>query len=119
MLYSIIISAAIAAAVIGLFCIRAIRLDKCRRSVKSYVLIPACKNARQLDMLVRSCYWEEVFRDKGCARDIILLASADEQLTNKAKSLELQFGIVHCVKPGELESFLKLKEKERDTSGSE
>ena len=55
MLYSVIITAVIAAAVIGIFCFKAVRLDKCRRTVKSYLLIPCTCTERELELLVKGC----------------------------------------------------------------
>lgn len=107
MLYSVIITVLIASAVIGIFCFRAVRLDKCRRRVKSFVLIPWREGTEDIELLVKSCYWEEVFSGSRCARDIILLIKDNELVPEKAKELELDFPIVHCVRSCGLESFLK------------
>lgn len=107
MLLSIIVTVSIAAAVIGIFCVKAFRLDKCRRKTKSYVLIPFIGNEKQLEMLVKSCYWEEVFARRECSRDVILLIKDDAELPEKASELEQEYSIVHCVRAGDIASFVE------------
>lgn len=104
MLYSVVITVFIASAVIGIFCFKAVRLDKCRRRVKSYVLIPCTCSARELELMVKACYWEEVFAGRECMRDIILLTEQGCD-TTQAESLERQYSIVHRVSASELADF--------------
>ena len=106
MLYSVIITVTIAAAVIGIFCFKAVRLDKCRRRIKSYLLIPFEQSLKDMEMLVKSCYWEEVFSGSRCSRDIILLVNDDDFVTEKVRSLEREYPIVHCLRYCELKGFL-------------
>ena len=107
MLYSVIITAVIAAAVIGIFCFKAVRLDKCRRTVKSYLLIPCTCTERELELLVKGCYWEQVMSGGGDGkRDIILLTSRNDKMRTRAESLERQFSIVRTVDVKELAGFL-------------
>ena len=60
MIYSVMITVLIAFAVIGIFCGKALRLDKCRRRVKSYIVIPCTCSDRELELLVKGCWWDEV-----------------------------------------------------------
>lgn len=109
MLFSVIVTVLVAAIVIGAFCVKAVRLDKCRRRTKSYLLIPCSIGEKELEMLVKSCYWEEVFAGRDCARDVILLTSGNDEISEKAKSLEQEYSIVHCVAIDELAGFLELE----------
>jgi hypothetical protein len=110
MLYSVIITAFIALAVIGIFCYKAVRLDRCRHRVKSYLLIPCTCTERELEMLVKGCYWEEVIAGKECMRDIILLTSHNDEIRTKAESLERQFGIVRAVDVSDIAVFLGMND---------
>lgn len=107
MLYSVMITVLIAFAVIGIFCGKALRLDKCRRRVKSYIVIPSTCSDRELELLVKGCWWDEVCAGKNCARDIIILFGDGEDFSEQAQLLERQFGLVRCMHTGELGELLK------------
>ena len=87
MLYSVMITVLIAFAVIGIFCGKALRLDKCRRRVKSYIVIPCTCSDRELELLVKGCWWDEVCAGKNCARDIIILFGDGEDFSEALRLL--------------------------------
>ena len=107
MLYSVMITVLIAFAVIGIFCGKALRLDKCRRRVKSYIVIPCTCSDRELELLVKGCWWDEVFSGEKCARDIIILFSDDVEFCEKALLLQQQYAIVRCMHTAELGELVK------------
>lgn len=113
MLYSVMITVLIAFAVIGIFCGKALRLDKCRRRVKSYIVIPSTCSDRELELLVKGCWWDEVCAGKNCARDIIIVCADGEQFSDMALRLQSEFGIVRCMHTGELGELMENNKEER------
>ena len=106
MIYSVMITVLIALAVIGIFCCKALRLDKCRRRVKSYIVIPCTCSDRELELLVKGSWWDEVFAGEKCARDIIIVCADGEEFSETALGLQSQFGIVRCMYTSELGELL-------------
>lgn len=109
MLFSVIVTLVLALAVIGVFCVKAVRLDRCKHRTKCHLIITGCNGEKDLEMLVKSCYWEEIFTGRENARDIILVLDRDQKINEKAKQLEQEFSIVHCVTVSELAGFLGLE----------
>ena len=109
MLLSIIVTVTIAAAVIGSFCLRAVRLDKCRNK-RSYVLVTCFEETDDLQHYVRSLYWDEVFKSSCPVRDIILLCGENEKAADAAKSISNILDNVYAVSAADLVQFLKQRE---------
>lgn len=107
MFISVIVTATIALTLITVFCVRVMRLDKRSEKVKSYVLVPCFEKTNDLEMLVKSAYWEEVFSSPDRARDIIILTQKGSIAYDQAQSLSDKYNIVHCVDIHEFEEFLK------------
>lgn len=107
MFLSVIITVTIAAGLIVSFCLRALRVEKRRAKVRSYVLVPCFDETNDLEMTVKSAYWEEVFSSSDRARDIIILTrkGSPEEIT--AVQLAEKYSIVHCVYFEQLEEYLK------------
>ena len=99
----------IAASVIGSFCLRAVRLDKCRNK-RSYVLVPCFEETDDLQHYVRSLYWDEVFKSSCPVRDIILLCGENEKAAETANNTSNMLDNVYAVNAGDLVQFLKQRE---------
>ena len=107
MLLSIIITAAITAAIIGIFCVKAVRLDKCRKALKSYVVIPCFEQKQGFELFVKGLYWDEIFVHSGCPRKLILVTGKDKLAALQAKKLEDELRSVRAVDENELTEFIK------------
>lgn len=107
MLLSVIITAAIAAAVIGIFCVKAVRLDRCRKAQKSYVVIPCFEHKQGFELFVKGLYWDEVFVHSGCPRKLILVIGSDGLAAAQAKKLEAELNSVRAMNENEFLEFIK------------
>ncbi|WP_028504576.1 hypothetical protein [Ruminococcus sp. FC2018] len=107
MFLSVIITVTIAAGLIVSFCLRALRVEKRRAKVRSYVLVPCFDETNDLEMTVKSAYWEEVFSNPDRARDIIILTRRGSKGERRALQLAEKYSIVHCVYMEHFEEYLK------------
>lgn len=108
-LMNVIVTVTIALLIIGVFCLRALHLVSGAKKKKSCLLIPCFEQDSELEMTVKSAYWEEVIAGHSNAREIILLVSDDCPDVQKALALEEKYSIVHCVGAAQLERYLREK----------
>lgn len=103
------VAAVIVAAVLIFVFVSKRNTDSSDRKKIGYVLIPVADSTDDPEMVVRSCYWDEVFRDEDCGRRILLVLMHDGE-NAVAESLAEEYSIVDLVRISELASFLKNNE---------
>ena len=109
LLINVVITVVIAVALICVFCFRAVRMDKCNKTSRSFVLVPCFETDEKVEGLVKALYWDEVFKCSGNTRGIILLCNSDNKASEFARIVAEELDNVYAVDISELEGFLKNK----------
>jgi len=105
-----IISALIVLGAVFFFAVRKKITDDHGPGGAGYILIPCTSQTENLERLVKSYYWEEVFENDELARRILLVQMEKSRSYYTAKMLEQKYSIVVCLDISELADYLKRNE---------
>ncbi|MDE6149167.1 MAG: hypothetical protein K2F81_03605 [Ruminococcus sp.] len=103
----VIIFIVCAATLIAVIIIRYMSEKKNKCKKVGYILVPCDSNTKNLEKLVKSYYWEEVFENENMGREILLVIMENSENDYTAKRLASEYSIVSVVDITDLEDYLK------------
>lgn len=106
-MYGVTVFIICAAVFIIVLIIRRISELKNRCGKTGYILIPVDSHTENLEKLVKSYYWEEVFENEKLSRDILLVIMEKSENEYTAKRLAAEYPIVSVADITGLEDYLK------------
>ncbi len=99
----------IVAVVVGIIIQRTFFMRSSCKKV-GYIIVPCSANTKNLEKIVRSYYWEEVFGSELLGREILVVIMEKSENDYVAKRLAQELSIVSVTNISGLEDYLKKKE---------
>ena len=107
---SIIIFVLICACIISFVAVRLYLITHKKCNKKGYIIVPCTSKTDNLEKIVKSYFWEEVFENENISREILIVSLEKSENDYLAKKLSSEIPVVSFVDITALEDYIMRKE---------